>query len=207
MVKDKGILIIVSGPSGSGKGSICSELNNKRIDIEISISATSRNPRKNDVEGKSYYFRTTEQFEEMIRNDELLEWVKYCDNYYGTPRKSIDEKLNEGKNVILEIEVVGALSVKDRYPDSVLIFILPPSYDELIERLRTRGTEDDTVIRKRITKAIEEINAIEKYDYLVINDTVSNAAIQIEAILDAEKNRAYRNIEKIKYFIQPFKEV
>lgn len=206
MNNKKGSLIIISGPSGSGKGSICSELKNRRNDIAVSISVTSRKPRTDDVEGKNYYFKTVEQFEEMIKNDELLEWVKYCDNYYGTPRKDIEEKLEEGRNVILEIEVVGALNVKERYPQSVLIFILPPSYDDLLKRLKSRGTEDEIIIRKRVKKAIEEIQNIDKYDYLVINDTVSNAVVQIEAVIDAEKNRVFRNIDKIKYFIETFKE-
>ncbi len=202
----RGMLIVVSGPSGSGKGSICSELSKQRIDVTISVSVTSRPPRAEDIEGKSYYFKTEKEFGEMINKHELLEWVRYCDNYYGTPKKDLENKLDEGINVVLEIEVTGALNVKKVYPDSVLVFIVPPRYEDLIDRLRGRGTEDEEVIRKRINKAIVEIQSVKEYDYLVVNDTVQNAVSQIEAIIDAERSRVIRNQDKLDKFIETLKE-
>ena len=206
MNNERGILIVLSGPSGSGKGTICSELTRYKKDLHISISATSRTPRSEDIEGKSYYFKTVQEFENMIKKDELLEWVKYCDNYYGTPKKNIDSRLDEGIDVILEIEVNGALSVKKKYPQSVLIFIVPPKYEDLIKRLRGRGTEDEEVIYKRINKATIEIQSIEYYDYIVVNDTIQNAVSQVLAIIDSEKNKVSRNRYKINKFIETLKE-
>ena len=204
----RGILVVVSGPSGSGKGTICSELNKRRKDdVTISISVTSRRPRTNDIEGENYYFKTEQEFERMIENDELLEWIRYCDNYYGTPKYSIDEKLDKGMNVVLEIEVNGALNIKKRYKDSVLIFVVPPKYEDLIERLRGRGTEAEAVIQKRINKAIVEIQSVESYDYLVVNDTIQNAVYQLESIIDAERSKVTRNQGKLKRFIETLKEV
>ncbi len=202
----RGILFVVSGPSGSGKGTICTELMKLRDDISVSVSATSRSPRAHDVEGRSYFFKTEQEFEQMIEKGELLEWVRYCDNYYGTPKKYIEEKLKEGINVILEIEVTGALNVKREYHDSVLIFVVPPKYDDLVRRLRSRGTENDDVINKRINKAIQEIRSIEDYDYLVVNDTIANAVFCVNAIIDAEKNKADRNRDKLEQFIKTLKE-
>lgn len=207
MSSNKGLLIVVSGPSGSGKGTICSELNKQRDDVVMSISATSRAPRAEDIEGKSYYFKTEQEFENMIQNGELLEWVRYCDNYYGTPRQKIDEYLEQGLNVVLEIEVTGALNVKKKYPDSVLVFVMPPRYEDLIYRLKGRGTEDDAVIKKRINKAIIEIQSVENYNYLVVNDNVKDAVAQILAIIDAERCKVVKNQEKIESFIETLKEV
>ena len=206
MNNKKGILIVLSGPSGSGKGTICSELTRYKKNLHISISATSRTPRFEDIEGKSYYFKTVQEFEDMIKNDELLEWVKYCDNYYGTPKKNIDSKLEQEIDVILEIEVNGALSVKKKYPDSVLIFIVPPRYEDLIKRLRGRGTENEEVIFKRIEKATIEIQSIEYYDYLVVNDTIENAVSQVLAIIDSEKKKVSRNKYEINKFVENLKE-
>lgn len=202
-----GIIMIVSGPSGSGKGTICTELSKKREDVYISVSVTTRPPRAEEVEGKSYYFKTKEEFEEMIRNDELIEWVKYCDNYYGTPKQNIEIKRNEGKNVILEIEVEGALNIKKKYPDSVLVFVFPPNYDELIKRLKGRGSEKNEEIEKRIRRATYEMSMIENYDYVIINDDIHNAVSKLESIIDAEKCKVNRNWNKIKEFIESIKEV
>ncbi len=202
----RGILFVVSGPSGSGKGTICTELMKLRNDVSVSVSATSRPPRAHDVEGRSYFFKTEQEFEQMIENGELLEWVRYCDNYYGTPKKYIEDKLREGINVILEIEVTGALNVKREYHDSVLIFIVPPRYDDLVRRLKSRGTENEDVINKRIGKAIQEIRSIEDYDYLVVNDTIANAVFCVNAIIDAERNKAERNRDKLEQFIKTLKE-
>lgn len=206
MKSKKGVLIVVSGPSGSGKGTICSELKKIMADVEVSVSATTRKPREEDAEGKSYYFKTVEQFEQMIENGELLEWVKYCDNYYGTPKRNIEEKLEYGLNVILEIEVTGALNVKNKFPDSILIFVVPPKYGDLIERLRNRGSEEEEDINKRINKAIDEIKSIDSYDYIVVNDTIPAAVMDIQAIINAEKNKTGRNKYIIEKFLNTLKE-
>jgi len=203
----RGLLIVISGPSGSGKGTICEGILKRRDDLTVSISATTRAPRANDIEGKTYFFKKEEEFKKMIENDELLEWVKYCDNYYGTPRKSLEIKLNEGVNVILEIDVVGGLKVKQKYPESILVFILPPSFKDLLFRLKCRGTEDEEIINKRIKKAVDEIEYGKKYDYYVQNDTVEKAVIQIEKIIDGEKSRLSRNLGRFSEFIVTIKEV
>ncbi|MGE5329508.1 MAG: guanylate kinase [Deltaproteobacteria bacterium] len=201
------MLIVISGPSGSGKGTICEEILKKRNDLTVSVSATTRKPRANDVEGETYFFKTEQEFKTMIENDELLEWVKYCDNYYGTPRKDLEKKLDEGINVILEIEVIGGLKVKAEYPESILVFVLPPSFKDLLFRLKHRGTEDEEVMNKRIKKAVDEIEFGKRYDYFVQNGTVDNAVMQIEEIIDSEKCRLSRNLSKFSEFIVTIKEV
>lgn len=206
MNKYKGIMLVISGPSGSGKGCICTHLTKSRDDIYISISVTSRIPRPDDVEGINYFFKTKEEFEKMIENNELIEWVNYCDNYYGTPKRNVEEKLDDGINVVFEIEVNGALNIKKRYPDCVLIFVVPPGYGDLVKRLRGRGTEEEEIIQKRIKKAADEVSLIEDYDYIVVNDTIENASYQVQAIIDAERNKVSRNQEKIEKFINTLKE-
>jgi len=203
----RGMLIVISGPSGSGKGTICEEILKTRNDLSVSISATTRSPRAIDAEGKTYFFKTEQEFKKMIENNELLEWVKYCDNYYGTPIKNLESKLDEGVNVILEIDVVGGLNVKAKYPESVLIFILPPSFKDLLIRLKCRGTEDEEVMTKRIKKAVDEIELGKKYDYFVQNDTIENSVMQIEKVIDSEKCKLSRNLNRFSEFIVTIKEV
>lgn len=207
MSKRRGLLIVISGPSGSGKGTICDELLNKRKDLCISTSATTRSPRTNDIDGITYFFKTEQEFKDMIEKDELLEWVKYCDNYYGTPKKNLESKLDEGKDVILEIDVVGGLKVKSKYPESILVFILPPSFKDLLLRLKCRGTEDEELMNKRIKKAVDEIEYGKKYDYFVRNDTIENAVMKIDKIIDSEKCSLSRNLDKFSEFIVTIKEV
>ena len=195
-----GLLIVVSGPAGVGKGTIVRNMMENDPKFVFSISATSRIPRTNEIEGKNYYFKTREQFEEMIKNDELIEWVEYCGNYYGTPRDLVCSEIEKGNVVILEIEVDGALNVKRLFPDCVLCFIIPPDFSELEKRLRGRGTDTEESIIKRLERAKDEFKYIENYDYLILNDSIENAAQRIFNIVQAEQMRTNRNQLLIKKY-------
>lgn len=180
----KGKLIVVSGPSGVGKDTIVSKYLEKHNEDELSISMTSRGIRNNEVDGVNYYFKTKEEFEEAIDNNELLEYAMYNGNYYGTPRKEVEKRINNGINVILVIEVVGAMNVKNMMKDDcTLIFILPPSMDELKERLINRGTDSMDSIDNRLDIARREIEVSDKYDYKIINDNLDNAVKELESII------------------------
>ena len=177
-MKKKGILSVVSGFSGSGKGTIMKELlKNYKDQYALSISATTRKPRVGEVEGREYFFKTPEEFESMIENNQLIEYACYVGNYYGTPRAYVEEMLEKGKDVILEIEIQGALKVKEKFPDTLLLFISPPSAEVLKERLIGRGTEDMDTINKRLSRAFEESLGVENYDYFVINDDLATCVI------------------------------
>lgn len=193
----QGVLIVLSGPSGCGKGTVLSEFLKAHEDVFISISATTRSPRPGEINGKHYYFITKEQFEEELENDDMLEYAYYCGNYYGTPRKEVYKKLAEGRDVILEIEVQGARQIREKCKEAVLVFVIPPSMDELKERLIGRKTEDIDTINKRIAIAFDELKTAYSYDYVVVNDTVENAAKRIEHIIEAEKY----NINNMKKYI------
>ena len=190
----KGVLLIISGPSGSGKGTIVEQLVSE-LGYCVSISATTRNPRPNEKDGIHYFFKTKEEFEKMIDNGELLEHATFCGNYYGTPKKYVEEQLESGKNIILEIEVQGALQVKKKYNDAVLIFTMPPTLTELRRRLEFRGTETKEVIDARINRAEEELEFLPDYDYIVINDTVDEAVKDVDCIVKAERMKCSRNPE------------
>ena len=190
----KGVLLIISGPSGSGKGTIVEQLVSE-LGYCVSISATTRNPRPNEKDGIHYFFKTEEEFEKMIDNGELLEHAAFCGNYYGTPKKYVEEQLESGKNIILEIEVQGALQVKKKYNDAVLIFTMPPTLTELRRRLEFRGTETKEVIDARINRAEEELEFLPDYDYIVINDTVDEAVKDVDCIVKAERMKCSRNPE------------
>ena len=199
----KGILIVISGPSGAGKGTICNALLEKHKDLYLSVSATTRAPRVGEIDGVNYHFLTKEQFENKIKENEFLEWAEvYGGNYYGTPKTNVNDMLNEGKNVILEIDIQGALQVKENCEDGVFIFILPPSMEELKKRIETRGSETPESLLERFNSAYEEINYISKYNYGVINDTVEDAVSKIENILIAEQCK----VDKIDHEILKFKE-
>ncbi|MEC0229250.1 MULTISPECIES: guanylate kinase [Paenibacillus] len=195
--RERGILIVLSGPSGVGKGTVCAALRKISPDIVYSVSATTRSPRQGEVDGVNYFFKTREQFQQLIDTDEVLEWAEYVDNFYGTPRRFVEETLRSGKDVILEIEVQGALQVKQKFSEGVFIFLLPPSLDELENRIVTRGTETDEVIRSRMSVAIDEIRLMEHYDYAIVNDHVETACAKIQAILAAEHCKKERMYPKI----------
>ena len=191
----RGLLIVFSGPSGCGKGTIMERLLAARDDTMLSVSVTTRAPRPGDVDGVQYFFRTHEQVEQMIREDALLEYAQYNGNYYGTPRAAVEEQLAAGRNVILEIEVQGALKVMSRVADYVSIFLLPPSMEELERRLRGRGTETEESVQNRLAAACEEVAQADKYQYLVRNDEVDAAVQRISTIIDAE-NMRYNRMEE-----------
>ena len=198
MKNKKGILMVISGPSGAGKGTVCKALLQKRDDVVLSMSATSRNPRPGEVDGVHYFFLSEQAFREKIDAGQMLEHAVFCGNYYGTPKAYVDEMLAAGKNVILEIEVQGAMHVRSKYPEGVYIFILPPSMQELENRLVGRGTEKEDVVRERLERAKRELDYINKYNYVVVNEDVDKAADEICAVIDAERCRLERNIEFIE---------
>ncbi len=199
MIQNKsGILIVFSGFSGSGKGTIMKELMRKYSDrYALSISATTRAPRPGETDGVEYFFRTREEFEAMIQRGELIEYAQYVENYYGTPKAYVDEQLAAGKDVILEIEIQGALKVKEKFPDTLLMFVVPPSAAILKERLIGRGTETREVIESRLSRAVEEAEGIEKYDYLVVNDVLEECVEKVDSIIRNEHTKVSRNIDAI----------
>lgn len=180
----RGIIAIISGFSGAGKGTVVAELV-KRYGYAVSVSATTRKPRSGEIEGKSYFFKTTEEFEQMIHNDELMEYARYVDNYYGTPKQYVLEQIAGGKDVLLEIEMQGALKVKEKFPEVSLIFVTPPSAEKLRERLMHRGTEPIDVIDKRLARAKEECAYMKQYDYIVVNDDLEECVEQMHGLLQS----------------------
>lgn len=201
-MNQKGILIVVSGFSGAGKGTLMKALLKKYESYALSISATTRMPREGEEDGREYFFKTTEEFEKMIAHEELIEYAKYVNNYYGTPKDYVQKKLTEGKDVILEIEIQGALKIKEKFPDTVLLFVTPPNVKMLKERLIGRGTETMEVIDSRMKRAAEEAEGMEEYDYLVINDDLDICVEEMHQIIWAEHFKCSRNQE----FVQTIKE-
>lgn len=201
-MKSRGLLLVVSGPSGAGKGTICNALVGSHPEIFLSVSATTRKPREGEIEGKSYYFMQEEQFKEKIANGGFIEWACFCGNYYGTPKDKVEQLLEEGKDVILEIEVQGAMKVRSEYPEAVFIFVLPPSMHELRNRIVGRGTETEEVINERLKTAAWEFSHIAKYNYILLNDNIESAVERFSAIICAEKARVTRNLALIEHIVE-----
>lgn len=189
----EGLLAIVCGPSGVGKGTVLKLVKERTENIRFSVSATTRKPREGEIEGQNYFFVSLDRFHEMIKNDELVEWVEYCGNYYGTPKIYIEQSIKSGYDVILEIEVQGAANIKNMFPDCVSVFILPPSYEVLKKRIEGRGTESVETIEKRLNKAKDEVAFVNKFDYVIINDEIENTANDLNNILSSERLRFSRN--------------
>ena len=183
----KGKLLVLSGPSGVGKGTVLGELMKRRGDMCFSVSATTRAPREGEVDGVNYFFVTKERFEEMIQNNELLEYAQFVSNSYGTPRAYVEQQLEKGMNVILDFEVQGARNIVGMIPDAVSVYMIPPSYEELEKRLRGRGTETEEQIQGRLQTAIEEARAADFYRYIIVNDNLEAAVNELDAIITAEK--------------------
>lgn len=197
-MKHKGILIVVSGFSGAGKGTLMKKLIQEYDNYALSISATTRAPRPGEEDGREYFFLNRSAFEEKIADNGLIEYACYCDNYYGTPRDYVEKQLEAGKDVILEIEIQGALKIKEQYPTALLLFVMPPSAQELERRLVGRGTETLDVVKKRMNRAIEEAQGIENYDYIVVNDDLDECVKQLHEIIKAAHNTPFRNEEFIE---------
>ena len=193
----KGVLTVVSGFSGAGKGTVMKRLIQKYDDYALSISVTTRNPREGERDGIEYFFKTKEEVESMIENDEFLEYARYVDNYYGTPRFYVEEMLAKGKNVILEIEIQGAMQIKAKNPEAVLVFVTPPSFEELRNRLIGRGTETADVIESRLRRASEEAEGMPSYHYILVNDQVEDCVDRLHQIILSERAKAQRNEEFI----------
>ena len=198
-MEKKGILIVISGFSGAGKGTLVRELLRRHgQDYVLSVSMTTRSPRPGERDGVEYFFTDRERLEEAIEQDGLVEYASYCGNYYGTPRAYVEEKLAEGKNVILEIEIQGALKIKEKFPESLLIFVTPPNAEELKRRLEGRGTESQEVIASRLARAAEESEGVELYDYLVVNDKLEESAEEVHHLVAAARRAPVRREEFVR---------
>lgn len=198
MRMERGKLIVVSGFSGAGKGTLMNALMERYDNYALSVSATTRAPRPGEVEGVSYFYKTDEEFRQMIERDELIEYAGYVGHYYGTPRAFVEANLEAGKDVFLEIEIQGAMKIKQKYPDAVLMFVTPPSAEVLRERLTKRGTESAEVIEARLKRATEEAEGVEAYDYIVVNDNLQDCVETVDRIVKSEHNKAGDHISLIK---------
>lgn len=200
-MKTKGMLLVVSGPSGAGKGTICDALRRYFLHMDYSVSMTTRTPREGEKDGVNYFFTDNDSFEKLLEKDAFLEYAKVYDHYYGTPKDYVFNRMDEGHHVMLEIDIQGAMQIKKAYPDAVCIYVVPPSLEILSRRLRNRRTDSDEVIQKRLDKARTELDWIDKYDYLIVNDDLETAVSKAKAVITAEACRSRRNsgiIENLK---------
>lgn len=206
-MKKQGTLVVVSGFAGTGKGTVMKELLGRYDSYALSISATTRQPRPTEVDGREYFFKTKEEFEKMIEENAFLEYACYVGNYYGTPKKYVEEQLADGRDVILEIEIQGALHIKEQFSDALLLFIAPPSADVLKQRLTDRGTESEEVIAKRLARAVEESRGIEQYDYLVVNDDLEECVETVHMMIQSagwKMSRRQKDVEELRKQISKF---
>ncbi|WLR47007.1 guanylate kinase [Halobacillus litoralis] len=198
MIDQKGILFILSGPSGVGKGTVRKALFEQSTDLRYSISMTTRDPREGEVDGVDYFFKSRDEFEKLISEGQLIEHAEYVGNYYGTPRQYVEKTLNEGKDVFLEIEVQGALKVRENFPEGVFVFLIPPSLEELKDRIVNRGTETEDKVKNRLKAAKEEIDMMDAYDYVVVNDQIDNAVTKVKSIVASEHCKRERVAHQYK---------
>ena len=198
----QGILVVLSGPSGTGKGTICRELLRCYPALNYSISATTRPPRTGETEGINYFFLSHDEFKTMLDQNDLLEYAEVYGNYYGTPRRHVLHLLQQGKDVVLEIDIQGAMQVKKKFPDGVFVYIVPPSLDELADRINKRGTDNAETIQRRLSSVVSELLLAHNYDYVIVNDEVSSAVQRISAIIAAERCRVKRNMSLIEHICQ-----
>ncbi|GEN54201.1 MULTISPECIES: guanylate kinase [Halobacillus] len=198
MIDQKGILFILSGPSGVGKGTVRKALFEQSTDLRYSISMTTRDPREGEVDGVDYFFKSRDEFEKLISEGQLIEHAEYVGNYYGTPRQYVEQTLNEGKDVFLEIEVQGALKVRENFPEGVFVFLIPPSLEELKDRIVNRGTETEDKVKNRLKAAKEEIDMMDAYDYVVVNDQIDNAVTKVKSIVASEHCKRERVAHQYK---------
>ncbi len=189
----RGILVVVSGFSGVGKGTLMKRLTEKYSQYALSVSATTRAPRKGEVDGREYFFRTKEEFEELIRNDMLIEHAEFCDNYYGTPREYVEDQMSQGRDVILEIETQGARQVCRQYPDALTLFIMPPDARTLLDRLKSRGSETEDKMESRLACAVREADCVEQYDYMIVNDDLEESVDQMHGLIESQHWLVSRN--------------
>lgn len=196
-MSQKGILVVISGFSGAGKGTLMRALLEKYDNYSLSVSATTRQPRAGEVDGREYFFVSQEHFKSMVESDALIEYAQYVNHYYGTPRDYVEKQLSQGRDVILEIEIQGALKVKKKFPDALLLFVMPPSAEELKRRLVNRGTESLEVIQARLKRAAEEAVGIEAYDYIIINDVIDTCAEELHQLIQAQHNKTSNRLEFI----------
>lgn len=206
-MKRKGVLVVVSGFSGVGKGTIMQRLIEKYEGYALSISATTRAPRAGEADGREYFFRTREEFRQMIAREELVEYACYCDNYYGTPRNYVEEQMAKGKDVILEIEIQGAHKIKEKYPDALLLFVMPPNAEALRQRLIGRGTESAEVVEARLERAKAEADGIESYDYILVNDDLEDCVDRMHELIGCQHWQVGNNeefIDKVRTEIKGF---
>lgn len=194
----KGILVVVSGFSGVGKGTLMRCLTERYGHYALSISATTRAPREGEEDGREYFFKTKEEFEQLIEEDRLIEHACFCGNYYGTPRDYVEDQMEQGRDVILEIEIQGAMKIREQYPDAMLLFVMPPDAETLANRLRGRGTETEEVIRARLSRAVEESQGVDQYDYIIVNDDLDQSVEEVHRLIDSQHNKITRNLDFVR---------